>query len=334
MAETPNHATTPALEGVNPAIADTVDCAALKEEFGVKSNKHSKNTRGPEKGTSRAQGLQSHHILQDAQTDQIISRGMAIAVILQDSHGGSEHGTITKRQNQRMNNKGGAGGPAATFGALKKEARDDLVAGLEGKRNSNKTGKPMTKKQAEDLADCLVKEAEDAAKAAAKENDEELDDNTSVPPPDGCLTAGTLVWLADGTARPVESLAPGDWLWTPAGPERLVRVDQCRHDLIALDLADASLVIASYHRLMNAAGEWRRADQHLPGDWLATRSGPRLITGHRRLPLTATYRLGFVRATICAIGPDGVLASMPEAGPVVVRTELVQPYQSVFEEVR
>ena len=42
----------------------------------------------------------------------------------------------------------------------------------------------------------------------------------------------------------VESLAPGDWLWTPAGPEQLVRVDQCRHDLVALRQQIESAVAA------------------------------------------------------------------------------------------
>jgi hypothetical protein len=106
MPQAPNHPPAPVQEGVHPAIPISGKCAALKEEFGVKSNTHSKNTRGPSKGTSRDLGLQSHHILQDAQTDQIISRGSAIAVILQDSHGGSERGSITARQNERMNNKG------------------------------------------------------------------------------------------------------------------------------------------------------------------------------------------------------------------------------------
>lgn len=324
MPKVPNHAPTPVQEGVHPAVPGTGSCAQIKEEFGVKTNTHAKNTRGADKGTSRALGLQSHHILQDAQTSQIISRGSAIAVILQDSHGGSEHGSITARQNTRMNNKGGAGGPAATFGALKTEARDDLVAGLAGKRKSKTTGKPMTQKQAEALADCLVKEAEDAAKAEAARNDEELNDSTPVPPPDGCLVPGTPVWLADGSTRAVEDLAPGDEVWTPAGRIPIVRIDACRHDLVELTLGSETVVVASYHRFMSALGEWRRADDYVVGDVLHTVAGPARILACGPKGSGVTFRLGFARATVCAVGARGAWVRMPEARVPVLRVETVE----------
>jgi hypothetical protein len=323
MPPAPNHAPTPVQEGVHPALPGVGDCAEIKEEFGVKTNTHAKNTRGAEKLTSRDKGLQSHHILQDAQTAQIIPRGSAIAVILQDSHGGSEHGTITARQNARMNNKGGAGGPAATFGALKTEARDDLVAGLEGKRKSTTTGKPMTKQQAEALADCLVKEAEDAAKAEAARNDEEVNDSTPVPPPDGCLTPGTVVWLADASLRMVEDLVPGDEVSTPDGPRAIVRIDTCRHDLVELDLDTETLIIASYHRLLSHHGEWRRADAFVPGDVLQTLQGAAPVRACRPKSSGLTFRLSFVRPTTCAIGTSGTWARMLESRVPVRHSESI-----------
>ena len=158
-------------------------------------------------------------------------------------------------------------------------------------------------------ADCVVKEAEDDAKVEADHQGRPLNDKTKVPPPDGSLTAGTLVRFADGSARAVETLAPGDALWTPAGEARLLRVDLCRHDLVALDMEGTTLVIiASYHRLMNACGEWRRADEHAVGDRLSTRLGPRVVPGRRMLAAEVTHRLGFQTATVCAVGDDGVWA--------------------------
>ncbi len=331
MPQVPNHAPTPVQEGVHPALPGVGKCAEIKEEFGVKTNTHAKNTRGAEKLTSRDKGLQSHHILQDAQTAQIIPRGSAIAVILQDSHGGSEHGTITARQNTRMNNKGGPGGPAATFGALKAEAHDDLVAGLEGKRKSKNTGKPMTKQQAEALADCLVKEAEDAAKAEAARNDEELNDSTPVPPPDGCLTPGTVVWLADGSLRVVDDLVPGDKVRTPDGPMSVIRIEPCRHDLVELEIETETLVIAAYHRLLSGLGEWRRADEYVVGDALHTARGLARVRACRCQPSGLTFRLGFSTPTTCAIGPSGVWARMPEARVPVGGVEHIVMAQGAAE---
>ena len=245
-------------------------------------------------------------------------------MILQDGHAGSEHGIITNRQNGRMNNKGGAGGPAATMGALKKEAGDDLVAGLAGKRKGKTTGKPITEDEAKALAKCLVAEAEKKAKEKSEKDPdaEPITDATGVPPPAGCLTAGTPVRMADGSARPVEALRPGDQLWTPLGPCPLIRIDMCRHDLVELDVAGETLTIATFHRLLTASGAWKRADELGVGEPVMTVSGPRVVTGARRpVEWQTTYRLGFRRATVCAIGAAAVCASMPETGPVVVPYE-------------
>jgi hypothetical protein len=325
-----NHPPTPALDTVGIALGTTPSCKKLKAEFGIKSNTHGKNTRGPAKATSRAKGLQSHHILQDAQTSALVSRAKAVAVILQDSTSGSEHGRITARQNARMKNKGGPGGPAATFGALKKEAKADLVAGLEGKRKGKTSGKPITKKQAEKLADCLVKEAEKIAKEEAKKKNMRppLSDNTPIPPPGGCLTAGTLVWLANGDCRVVEALVPGDRIWTLGGPADLVRVDPCVHDIVELDLGDAWLRIATYHPLLDAAevsGARRRADEFFPGERIRTRAGVRAVVGRRLLPAVLTYRLGFSGPTVCAVGSGAVLALMTDTGPPVIRSSNSHP---------
>ena len=69
----PNHATLPTQNILNAAIPDPEDCAKLKDEFGVHSNTHSKNKRGKHKKVDDALDLQSHHVLQDAQTDVFVS---------------------------------------------------------------------------------------------------------------------------------------------------------------------------------------------------------------------------------------------------------------------
>jgi hypothetical protein len=321
-----NHATTPVLDGVGPAIPDPVDCEALKAEFGINTNTHQALTSGPTKANSRT--AQSHHILQDAQAMDIISRPEGRAVILADSRGGSEHGIINRRQEDRKKNKGGAGGPASTFGELKKEARDDLVAGLKGKREGKTSKQPITDKQAEDLADCLVAEAEAAAKKSAKDNNRTLDDNTKVKPFPGCLTRGTVVWLASGEPRAVEALAPGDALWTPQGEAPLVRVDLCTHDIVELSLGDTVLRLATYHPLMSDAGEWRRADAYRVGDRVRTVGGPLAVVERRQVTAEPTYRLGLAAPSTCAVGTAGVLASMTHGGPVVIRSEIVRPWTS------
>ncbi len=141
--------------------------------------------------------------------------------------------------------KRGAGGPATTYGELKKEAKADLVAGLEGKRK-DKNGKPMTKKQAEEAADCLVKEADKQAKKQARAQGKKLNNNTKLPPPGGCFPAGTLVRLASGERIPVERLVIGDRLHTIDGALMVTRIDPCRHYLIELVVGGASVRVASY----------------------------------------------------------------------------------------
>ncbi len=325
-----NNPPAPVQEQVAPAGGTPPEdpCEALADEFDLETGSHSANTSGSDKLSSTS--YQSHHVLQDAATDSLIPRGDALAVMLFDSHRGTEHGTITKLQNARKAAKGGGSGtvPAVTFGELKKQARADLVAGLEGKRKSKITGKPMTKAQAEQAADCLVADAEKKVKDKAKKDGKRITDSTPVKQPGGCFPAGTLVWLAGAGPKPVEAIVPGDWIQTNDGTIEILRVDGCRHDLVEIHLECETITLASFHRVLTHDGEVLRADGCRAGMHLSTASGVRAILAVRHLPgRHGVVRLGLRRSSVCRVGAVGLHTIIPEAGPAVGRTEQVVPME-------
>jgi hypothetical protein len=325
----PNNPPAPTLEKIWPALPSPAACAKLKAEFGLHSNSHSKNCGGKTKQTSRT--YQSHHALQDAAHQGIISRGAAIAVMLRDSRRGTEHGRITARQNKRMNNKGAGGAqPATTFGAAKAQARHDLAVGLKGNRKSKKTGKPATDRQAKKLALCIVDEAEKKAKEVADAKGKALNDKTPVQQPNGCFAAGTPIWLADGGTKAIETLVAGDRVRTSAGDCQVVRVDICRHDTVELTIEGSTLIVATFHRLQEASGDWWRADRYRVGDRLASVSGPQAVKACRRLVSAGPiYSVGFARSVACPVGAAGVWAVMPEAGPPLIKYEAFIPLEEI-----
>jgi hypothetical protein len=322
-----NNPPAPVQEQVNPAIPTPEDCAALKAEFGIEVGSHSENE------SKKSRTYQSHHILQNeaVQPAGLISYGDGLAVLLGNSHRGTEHQTITKRQNERRDNKrfGRAGTmPAANVGELKKQAQEDLVAAMEGKRTSNRTGKPMSKEEAEKAAACLVNDAENKLKKEAKKKGKKVNDRTPVTQPGGCLAPGTLVWLADGSACAVEDIAPGDEIATLSGASIVVRNDLCHHDLVAIRIGASVTTLASFHRLVLAAGGSLRADQVRAGEVLATRFGAAQVhsvesLGARRWPV---HRLTLRERDACAVGEGGVWCLLPAGGPPVTRRDSVAPF--------
>jgi len=135
MALTPvNNPPAPVQEQVNPAIPGVGDCATIKEEFGIETGTYSSHNG------STGGGGESHHVLQDAAAKGIISRGPALCVLLAGGAAGTEHQTVSNRQNDRMYNKkrGSGAVPASDFGGLKAQSKADLSAGLEGKRTSKR----------------------------------------------------------------------------------------------------------------------------------------------------------------------------------------------------
>lgn len=312
-------------QGSSRASAQKDKCAKLKARFKLVVGSHSSNA------SKKSRTNQSHHINQDeAMKHKFVPTGEGFAILLRDSRRGTEHRIITNRQNARRDNKRfGRPGPkpAVTFGDLKKQAEADLAAGLEGKRKDAE-GRPMTKKQAEDAAKCLVAEAEKAAKKSAKKRNKKLNNNSRVDRPGGCFAPATLLRLLGGELCPVEQLAPGAWIKTASGSARVTRVDVCHHDLVELRFAGGSVRLASHHRLLDAAGEARRADGLRIGERLATARGTLLLEGTRRIEgLHRIYSIGLSRDDVCLLGADDLLAVLPDSGPPVVRREALESFQ-------
>ena len=293
---------------------DKDKCKKLKAKYNIETASHKANTSGKTKKTSRS--YQSHHVIQDDAIAAIVARSDALAIMLANSHKGTEHGRITARQNERKHNKARGGEvPATTYGGLKKQAHADLVAGLEGKRK-DKNGKPMSKKDAKAVADCIVAEADKTAKAEAKAKKKALNDSTPVKQPGGCFAAGTLVTLASGALWPVEQLSRGDRLRTSEGCAELIRIDECRHSLVELLVGESLLTLATYHRLVDADGVPVRVDALRVGDLVATATGFSVVKSVRALSESRTiYRLGLSHSAQCLLGQDAVLALVQYAGP-------------------
>jgi hypothetical protein len=248
---------------------------------------------------------------------------------------GTEHGTITARQNHRMNNKRynrGGTMPAATYGDVKKQARDDLVEGLKGKRKDKNTGKEATGPEAEKLADCLIAEADKAAKKEAEKADKELDDGTTLEQPGGCFVLGTIIWLDSERRVLVEQLPGHALVETARGRARVVRVDQCHHTTVELEVeGQPSVHLAAYHRLQTSDGRLVRADRVLVGEELAAQGGPVRVTAttHHWTP-QRLYSFGFGHAARCRVGAHGLWVEIVDSGPEVGRTDLVSLFRSLL----
>jgi hypothetical protein len=323
-----NHPPIPVLESASPAIVQDEDCEAIKARFGIESDTHDGNS------SKKSRSYQSHHVLQDHASQDLIGRGDALAVLLGDSHRATEHGDITKRQNNRRDNKRhGRGGtqPASTFGDLKKQAKEDLVAGLEGKRKDKNTDKPMTKEEAEKVADCLIAEAEEAIQDEMDENDMgELTDDTPVQQPGGCVAAGTEVWLAGDRRASAEAVREGLFLETPAGPLEVVRTDRCVHNLVEIEIDDWRVAIASYHRVRLCRGDYARADALRVGEQVETANGPSIVRSVRTdSTRAAVYSFGFGRKAICRIGRGGLWIEAPHTGVRVSRRMRLTPFRGL-----
>jgi len=325
----PNSAT---LTGEDQGEKDVEDdpCEAIKVNFKIEMGTHHQNSSGSTKKTRR--DYQSHHIFQDAAMKDLCPRAAALAIMLTNSTRNTEHGDITKNQNQRRNNKKfGKGGaiPGATYGEVKKQARDDLVEGLEGKREHVKEKRPMTKKEAEQAADCIIEEADEIAKEEYKKktNGGKLTDNTGVGQPGGCFVAGTPVRLGNGEVQPVELLRRGDWIQTVLGPTEVTRVETCHHRVVELTIDGSMLQIAVNHRLFHASGDLVRADAIRVGDQVQTARGPREVEGVRAPPKPLRiYQIGVRGRATCLLGLSGVWADLPDAGPPLEPEASITPF--------
>jgi hypothetical protein len=310
-ASTPNAATTPGeMQGTTPPGADGAEdeCAKLKAKFGIKTGPY-KNNPG-----SKADGVQSHHVLQNAQMEPAgVPHADGFSILLGDSKSGTEHCTVNNLQKARASSKS----TASTYGQLRKDAQSDLAAGLEGRRQDAE-GNTMTQAEAAKAAECIVAEADKAAKKTAKDKGISLDDNTPVNQVGKCVAAGTLVWLASGELRAVERLKAGDRIRTTAGDRAIVRVDTCLSPAVELVVAGTRLVVARYHRFVDDEGMPIRADALRPGDFVSTARGMRAVeaVSHRE-EAQRLYGLGLSEGAIAYLEAAALLTELVDGGPPV-----------------
>lgn len=108
---------------------------------------------------------------------------------------------------------------------------------------------------------------------------------------DPCFLAGTLVRMADGGYRAIETLRPGDMVLAhdaDAGrnvPARVAEVRQGVEDHYYL--LDARLRVNGAHRFFTASGGLVAAAVLAPGDMLLSLEGPVQLAGVQHFPLAA-----------------------------------------------
>ena len=96
-----------------------------------------------------------------------------------------------------------------------------------------------------------------------------------------CFVAGTLVLMADGTARPIEHLAAGEWVFAddPTDHERSTarRVTETHRSrsrrLVSILVAGATIEATGEHPFWVAGHGWVAADNLLAGDLLLDQRG-------------------------------------------------------------
>lgn len=123
---------------------------------------------------------------------------------------------------------------------------------------------------------------------------------------DACLVAGTMVTMADGTARAIETLVPGDVVATPCGPGNVSAAGQTKADAflwgvrvkVAVDGSTVRLRLSgtANHHLYAPGGEKVRIDKLQEGQMLELKGG-------RTGTVTAAWRHG-VRAPVYNLTVD------------------------------
>jgi hypothetical protein len=305
-----NHPPTPAVESpTDPGSG--VDCEALKVKYGIDVNTYSKHKKVKSKKNN------SHHILQNATVEEYISKGEGLCVLLGNAHSGTPHQITTARQNERRDNKkNGTPGamPATNVGELKDLSKGDLTESFK------KQGIPEP--DASDLADCLVKEAEKQMKKAAKrDEDTDVDDDSSVEETGGCFPARTLIWLDHHVRRHITGVTSSDSIAGLARTRPVVRRDWCMSRLIRLQLRHDVIALAPFHRVLTADGRYRRADALRAGMAVRTDTGTdTIVRVQRHLTPRRIHSVGVGEAFECRIGRSGVWVELPNTGVPVTRT--------------
>ncbi len=334
----PNHAPLPVLEEISPALpVDPGECATLKVRYGIETDQHKNNIGHAKKkklkegrmkfskrktsGRTTKKGkpipessfYQSHHVHQDFAMDGLIRRGTALAVMLYDNLGNSEHGRITSIQNERARNKGMGPcvGPARNYGQLRACSRWDTEQGLRADRK--RTG--MTAQDAKKLATCIEEEAHQSnSEAYQNQKHEPLTDTTPVSGA-GCFPAETLIWLLDGPC-PAGKVTRGDIAMTPHGPQPIIRLDKCTSEFDLLVFSKWSVRIAPFHRVRLANGMLKRVSALSTGSAVATANGSELLKDIRRGTRSAPmYSFGLSAHGLVFAGAGQLVVDLPPLGP-------------------
>lgn len=291
----PNHPTAPVLESVVGPVP--TNCESLKLKYGIVTRKHRKGSGNKRK--------ESHHILQDKAMKGLISKYSGWAVLLNGGSGG-EHDVVNAAQVAR--NCPGPG--PKTFGELLKASTEDLEKALVGKV---KDGNTMSKAEAKAIAKCLVAEAEEETQKARKDKDRKpLNADSRVKQVEGCLPAGTLVWLNDFERVPVEQLTEGMSLQFASESATITRVERCAGRVVEMALGGFVLALAGHHRVRLDSRRMLRADMLQRGSLVDTDAGPLVVTSVRLCDeVVPLYRFQFAKQGACRIGDGGVWVEVP-----------------------
>ena len=219
--------------------------------------------------------------------------------------------------------------PSSTFGELKKAAKGDLVAGLQGRRK-NKAGRAMTTEEAKVLADCLIAEAEEAVNKERKKNGEppmKDSDTEGIKQPGSCLVLGTLVWLDSSRRLPIEKLKRGMKIETNIGVLEIQRIDICYGSLTEFIVRGESIQMTPSHRVYDKNGTPLTADSLKVGNSIKTFHGDDFVGSVRNIPGdNAAISFGAGQSCMCRIGTNGVWVEFPDTGITVVDVQEIQVY--------
>jgi hypothetical protein len=330
-----NNPPTPVVALADPAWPPGVNCDQLIGQFAppgtpprpsppnppqpppIWTGPHSQNQNFPNPP------YQSHHVFQNALCinsvgNRLVSYGAGFAAML---HGGStmpgtEHNIANAWQAYRRRADTKAATPPPYYWPdMTRWAKNDLYQAF---TNGNPQRPGMTPQIAEQLADCLVMQAEDQiaeAREAAGLRPYRPGPTNRVGTPGGCFTMDVLVWMSPSVAVPAEHLGIGDLIETSEGSLSITRVDVCFTELID----DEAIAVSASHRIRLTDGRYLAAHCVRAGHRVATRTGDvRVASVTPRGAAERVLSVGFRRPGDCYLGRSGVAVEATHGAPPVV----------------
>lgn len=313
-----NNPPTPASEQATGPAAPVDDCDALKVKYAVDTGLYKNKPAIVTKA-----GHQKHHILQNkmmrlADGSKIISTGAGLCVNLfgGSSVPNSEHKVANQAQTDR--NKASAKKPNPSYGSLLDASKKDLVKAFkEGEVDGKK--RKFDDDEAEKLADCLVKEADEVVQQNRRDNNQEpVKPGDKLQTATGCFAIGTIIWLRNGHQVAIDDLKEGNVIETDSGSNSIIRIDSCVSNLITIEIGETSISMVPYHRVRLASGRYCSASALLPGHKVDTSNGPRSISNiERKEELNTVLSFGVGKHSNCRIGACGLWVEVPDTGPTI-----------------